>query len=541
MNERNLIPFTERSESEVRELNSKGGVNSGKTRRKKKLFKQLMTSYLEMDETDVSTWNELSEAGFEPEDISNKAVIVKRLADRAKTGDTNAGKLVLEISGEDIKHEELTLKKKELKLKEKSMQKETGTAVYGGIPASAVAPQFAGVLFDISEQEHSEYVFPGGRGSTKSSFIGLNIIDLLEKNPEIHACVLRAVANTLKDSVYAQIQWAISTLGLDDEYTFTKSPLEITKNSTQQKIFFRGADDPNKIKSIKAPFGHIGILWFEELDQFAGEESVRKIEQSVIRGGDKAYVFKSFNPPKSAMNWANKYIKIPRDDRLVTESTYLTVPKKWLGKKFIDDAEFLKATNPKAYENEYLGSANGTGGNVFDNVQIRAITDEELSQFERIYRGVDWGWYPDPYAYTACAYDPARLTLYIFDEYRCNKQSNKKTADELLKNHSVTYNDVIICDSAETKSTEDYRSYGLRARNAEKGPGSVDYSMKWLQSLNAIVIDNKRCPETAKEFLEYEYERDKEGNVITGYPDKNNHSIDSVRYATNDIWKKRGQ
>lgn len=205
----------------------------------------------------------------------------------------------------------------------------------------------------------------------------------------MHACILRQVADTLRTSVYQQILWAISALGLDAEFQCTVSPLEITRKSTGQKIYFRGADDPNKIKSIKVPFGYIGIVWFEELDQFKGEESVRKIEQSVIRGGDISYKIKSFNPPKSANNWANKYIKVPREERLVTESNYLTVPKKWLGKSFLDDAEFLKETNPAAYDNEYMGVANGTGGNVFDNVIIREITDEEIAVFDNIHNGVD--------------------------------------------------------------------------------------------------------------------------------------------------------
>src|SRR5699024_210756 len=99
----------------------------------------------------------------------------------------------------------------------------------------------------------------------------------------------------------------------------------------------------------------------------------------------------------------------------------------------------------------------------------------------------------------------------------------------------------VTCDSAEPKSIGDYKSYGLLARGAEKGPGSVDYSMKWLQSLTEIIIDNARCPHTAEEFLSYEYERDKEGNVVSGYPDKDNHAIDMARYATNPIWKRRGQ
>ena len=416
---------------------------------------------------------------------------------------------------------------------------------YNGIPATMIAPAFIKVVHDIEQQLYNEYVFPGGRGSTKSTFVSLQLIDLIMKNEDIHACVLRQVADTLRTSVYQQILWAISTLGLADEFHCITSPLEITRKNTGQKIYFRGADDPNKIKSIKVPFGYIGVLWFEELDQFKGngeddaEKAVRKIEQSVIRGGDKAYIFKSFNPPKTANNWANKYIKVPNAKRLVHESTYLQVPEKWLGKPFIEQAEHLKETNPTAYENEYLGVANGTGGNVFDNVVIEAITDEQIAQFDHVLNGVDWGWYPDKYAFTRSHYEPAQHTLYIWQEYGCNKQSNRQTADKLIE-LGISSNDIITCDSAENKSIGDYKTYGLFARPAEKGPGSREYSYKWLQSLTRIVIDNARCPESATEFLDYEYERDKDGNVISGYPDGNDHFIDSVRYATNSIWKRRG-
>lgn len=411
---------------------------------------------------------------------------------------------------------------------------------YNGIPASMIAPVFAPVLFDIQERKHTEYVFPGGRGSTKSSFVSLNIIDLIMNNTDMHAVVMRQVADTMRGSVFQQMLWAIEALGLSDEFHLTVSPLEITRKSTGQKIYFRGADDPGKVKSIKVPFGYIGILWLEELDQFTGPEAVRKIEQSVVRGGDVAYIFKTFNPPKSASNWVNKYIKIPKATRLITWSNYTQVPEGWLGKPFLDEAAFLKEVNPSAYENEYMGVANGTGGMVFDNVTIREITDDEIEQFDRIYNGVDWGWYPDPFHFGRCHYDAARMKLYIFMEYRCNKQSNRQTADKLFE-MGITANDLITCDSAENKSVGDYKSYGLFARSAEKGPGSVEYSMKWLQSLVEIVIDNRRCPNTAEEFTEYEYDRDKDGEVISGYPDKKNHAIDCIRYATNPIWKKRGQ
>ena len=461
-----------------------------------------------------------------------------KLADKQKSLDwLDKHFLINPMDNHKIEFDKMKL---ELERKKIEPDEPTQGVKYTGIPATMVTPTFAPVIHHIEDREYQEFVFPGGRGSTKSSFVGENVIDILMKHEDTHALVLRQVADTLRTSVYSQIKWAIDALGLEDEFHCTVSPLEITRISTGQKVYFRGADDPGKIKSIKVPFGYIATVWFEELDQFQGEEAVRKIEQSAIRGGELAWIFKSFNPPKSANNWANKYLKVPKKNRLVIHSTYKDVPKKWLGKPFLDEAEHLKEVNPTAYENEYEGVANGTGGNVFDNVKIREVTDEEISQFDRLYNGIDWGWYPDPYHFGRMHFDANRRKLYIFKEYRCNKQSNRQTAEKLIK-MDITANDIITCDSAEPKSIGDYKSYGLLARGAEKGPGSVDYSMKWLQSLVEIIIDNARCPHTVKEFLEYEYERDKEGNVISGYPDKDNHAIDCVRYATNPIWKRRGQ
>lgn len=547
-NEKNLIPLSERTKSEQREIASKGGKKSGEVRRRKKSMKQVMDMLLQMPANTPADWQMLIDMGIDANDldketVNNLLIVNAALLAKAKTGDVNSIKELRNIIQDDVYiNHKMKIEKVRLKLEQQKNEPTlSNTKEYNGIPANMIAPSFSSVLFDIENEEHSEYVFPGGRGSTKSSLVSLMVIDLIEKHEDMHACILRQVGETLRTSVYQQILWAIEALNLSAEYKATVSPLEITKISTGQKIYFRGADDPNKIKSIKTPFGYIGVLWFEELDQFTGPEAVRKIEQSVIRGGDKAYKFKSFNPPKSAQNWANKYIKIPREDRLVIESNYLSVPKQWLGKPFLDDAEFLKETNPTAYENEYMGVANGTGGNVFDNVVIREITDDEIAQFDRLYKGVDWGWYPDPYAYNNMTYIASRHELIIFDEYHCNKKSNEQTAKILVNEHGVTANDLITCDSAENKSIGDYRAYGLLARAAEKGPGSVEYSMKWLQSLSAIIIDNKRCPETAQEFLDYEYERDKEGNVISGYPDKNNHHIDACRYGTNRIWKRRGE
>lgn len=424
---------------------------------------------------------------------------------------------------------------------EKPKDEPTATTGTFSLPADMLAPSFVNAYRDIRKSRHTEYVFFGGRGSTKSSFVSLAFVELLVNNPEVHGLASRQVANTLKDSVYSQLQWAINELGLSDKFKTTTSPLQMEYLPTHQLIYFRGADDPGKMKSIKPPFGYLAILWFEELDQFHGPEAIRKIEQSVIRGGDKAWIFKSFNPPRTSGNWANKYVQIPKESQYQHKATYLDVPVEWLGQVFLDEAQHLKEVNPAAYEHEYLGVVNGTGGQVFDNVVLRKITDEELATFDRIHFGLDWGFFPDPFAYVKVHYDANRLKLYILDEYKANKKGNRAVWDALVKEKGVTPQDLLIADSAEPKSVADFRDYGATCRGAEKGPDSVNYSMKWLQSLAEIVIDNVKCPESAQEFLDYELEKDKDDNYISEYPDANNHFIDATRYAMNLVWRRRGQ
>ena len=138
-------------------------------------------------------------------------------------------------------------------------------------------------------------------------------------------------------------------------------------------------------------------------------------------------------------------------------------------------------------------------------------------------------------------YDAARRTLYIYDELTRWRTANRDTAHLLLaRGVGTETGGPLTADSAEPKSCGDYRAEGLPCREAVKGPGSVNQSMKWLQSLAAICIDPKRCPDTAREFGEYEYEVGKDGQVLPGYPDADNHHIDAVRYATNRLWTRRG-
>jgi PBSX family phage terminase large subunit len=400
-----------------------------------------------------------------------------------------------------------------------------------------IGSAFYDVAHDVFHHGHTHYDFSGGRGSLKSSTVSVLVPLLLINNPGTHALVLRKVANTIRDSVYAQYIWAIGELGMAAYWEAKVSPMELIYKPTGQKIMFRGADDPMKIKSIKVPFGYIAVTHFEEKDQFAGRAEIRTILQSTMRGGSKYWNFESYNPPISRDNWANKDSLEERTDRLCHKSTYLQAPPEWLGEQFLAEAEHLKATDERAYQHEYLGIPVGTGGNVFDNLELREITDEEMSHFDHIYQGVDYGWFPDPFAFIRLHYDRARETIYLMDEIYQNKLTNEASGNIIIQRG---YKDAYItCDSAEPKSVADYRAMGLPAKAAVKGPGSVDYGMKWLQR-RKIVIDRKRTPNAYNEFVNYEYDRNKDGDIISGYPDENNHLIDATRYAIERISRRMG-
>lgn len=429
--------------------------------------------------------------------------------------------------------------------------------------------KFDSVFEDIMLHKHTHYIFPGGRGSTKSSFVGGRAIPLLLiSNPNCHAVCYRKFGNTLKTSIYAQIEWGIQDLGLQDYFTFHVNPLEIIYKPTGQKILFLGLDDPGKVKSIKLPFGYIGITWWEELDQFDGEAQIRKAQQSTMRGGPTYWNFMSYNPPISINNWANEYTENAErhrtNDTLVIRSTYLDVPRHWLGEQFIEEAEYLQQINPRAYENEYMGIPVGTGGNVFDNVEHMDMPDAFIASFDNIYNGLDWGFANDPNAYNKMYFDKTRQDLYIFGEHTMTHESNavlfevlykqpmlkrrrwkinEETMQEIEIYEDIPFmemNELITADSAEPKSIGDFKSYGCFMRPAEKGPDSVRYGIKWLQSLRHIYIDKRRCPDTYDEFIKYEYDRDKAGHIISAFPDKNNHHIDAVRYGLERYYKHKG-
>lgn len=510
----NLIPQSMRTKEEQRAIARKGGIASGKARRQARDWRKLASEILALPIKDGKVVDHIkSLTDAKGKNIDAQTAILLAQVVNATRGDTKAAEFVKSVTWVDDA----------LNNDDKPITVDV---------TDSIIPLYDAVHGDIRRHMHTHYWFKGGRGSTKSSFVSVEIPNLLINNPDTHVVIMRKVGKTIKNSVYQQLEWAIDKLGLSAEFTFKKSPLEITFNRTGQTISFLGVDDKSKIKSFKPPFGYVGIVWYEELDQFSGMEEIRSINQSLLRGGEKYWCFYSFNPPKSRDNWVNIEQLTDEADRLITHSDYRAVPRDWLGEQFILEAEKLKEKNELAYRHEYLGEVVGTGGDVFENVEDMVMSDELIKSFEYIYNGLDFGFAVDPLAFNSMYYDAKKEELYIFDEINQQKLKNKDAVEMISKRIG---RDLVTADSAEPKSIAEMRDLGLNIEGARKGRDSVSHGIKWLQDLRKIYIDKKRCPNTYREFSAYEYERNKEGQFISAYPDKNNHHIDAVRYACGKI------
>jgi len=384
-------------------------------------------------------------------------------------------------------------------------------------------------------------VCKGGRGSGKSSDIAHIIVQLLMRYP-LNAVGIRKVDNTIELSIFEQMKWAISEQGVSHLFKVNKSPMRITYIPRGNYMVFRGAQEPERIKSLKAANFPFAFAWIEELAEFKTEDEVTTITNSLLRGelGNGLFYkfFYSYNPPKRKQSWVNKKYETQfvADNTYVHHSTYLDNP--FISKQFIEEANAAKERNRLRYEWEYEGKAIGSGVVPFDNLTFRTITDEEYNSFDNIRQGLDWGYGVDPFSFVRWHYDKTRNKIYALDEYYGVKISNRQAAEWIKKKG---YHDMrITADSAEPKSIDELKlEHGIsRIKGAKKGPGSVEYGEKWLDDLEEIVIDPKRTPNIAREFENIDYQTDKDGNPKPKLEDKDNHCIDATRYSLENDMKQ---
>ncbi|ACI00362.1 gp2 [Listeria phage P40] len=385
----------------------------------------------------------------------------------------------------------------------------------------------------------------GGRGSTKSSFAFIEIIDGIMRDPLANAVVYRKVADTLRNTTYEQCKWAMDILGVTPLWKLNVNPLRMTypnpETGQEQRILFQGADKATNTKGSMFSYGVCKYLIYEEAEQFSNADEMETITVSWLRGdyGDiKPLVFYCYNPPKFRGHWLNKHVVSLRHspNDLVHHSTFVAVANshpEWLGEAFLRRALALKKLNPNRYRHVFLGEDVMTGNEVFPNLEYRPIDPSEYHHLTP-HEGFDEGYTTDPSVWLQVYYDRKRDTLYIVKEVFLYHAKTKVIAETIRRKQEGKHDTEIKGDSANPRVLDELEEYGLYTYGVKKGKGSVDHGIKWLSDRTKIVI-SEDCPKTFEEFNTYAIAEDARGNQRSGFPDKNNHSIDTCRYALEDI------
>lgn len=379
-------------------------------------------------------------------------------------------------------------------------------------------------------------VCKGSRGSKKSKTTALWHIVKLMQYPLANALVIRKVGRTLKDSCYSDLRWAIHRLGVDAYWKATSSPLELTYVPTGQKILFRALDDPLKITSISVPVGFINFVWIEEAYEISKESDFDMLDESV-RGELPDGYFKritvTFNPWNERHWLKARFFDKESDDVLSMTTTYQC--NEWLDESDLKLFEEMKKRNPRRYQVAGLGNWGVTEGIVYENWKEQVFTLSEMRNCETV-AGLDFGYTNDPTALFVGFLNTSEKKLYVWDELYEKGLSNKRIFEQITE---MGYSkERITADSAEPKSIDELKGYGLRVTPAKKGKDSILNGIQWIQDLEIVI--HPRCVNFLTEIGSYTWKEDKFGRKLNEPVDDANHLMDAMRYALEKYVRNKG-
>ena len=379
-------------------------------------------------------------------------------------------------------------------------------------------------------------VCKGSRGSKKSKTTALWHIYNMMKYPLSNTVVIRKTERTLRNSCYSDLQWATERLGVGHLWKTTVSPLELTYIPTGQKIIFRGLDDPLKITSISVPNGFINFLWIEEAYEINKESDFDMLDES-IRGELPEGYFKritiTFNPWNEHHWLKSRFFDNPSDNVLSMTTTYRC--NEWLDSSDISLFEDMKKRNPRRYQVAGLGNWGVIDGLVYENWREEVFTLSEIRNCETV-SGLDFGYTNDPTALFIGFLDQENKKLYVWDELYEKGLSNKRIFERITE---MGYSkERITADSAEPKSIDELKGYGLRVNPAKKGKDSILNGIQWIQDLEIVI--HPRCVNFLTEIGNYTWKEDKFGRKLNEPIDDSNHLMDAMRYALESFIRKKG-
>ena len=419
-----------------------------------------------------------------------------------------------------------------------------------------IAPHF----YKTFNSKKPHQIYKGGRGSTKTSMISLKTDDFNLEYLNCNAIIIKRYQNTIRNSVFKEIKRGLKRLGLVEgiDYKATVSPFQIHIFQTNNDIYFAGGDDYERVKGFIDEEAPIKMVWFEELTEFDNADQIDQIIATFSRGNDDWFItMYSYNPPKNRFHWVNQWAEkmAQRDDVIVHHSDYRTVPEKWLGRRFIEEAERLKQYDLKRYEWIYLGKVIGIEGLIYnpDLFIVEEADYIEKNKLRMLYIdfSIDCGHQTSA---TSCgAYGYAtdgrwyRLDTYYYSPH---EKSRKKAPSELAqdifdfrtkmcqKYHTVVDTETI--DSAEGALRNQYFTmFGINLQPVNKGKDKeelIDYSQDFIDTGKYVILNTSNNWIHIKEMNNYMWKKDsvEKGNPE---PDKTEKELTDETYYntyTND-------
>ncbi|MCI8811560.1 MAG: PBSX family phage terminase large subunit [Oscillibacter sp.] len=384
-------------------------------------------------------------------------------------------------------------------------------------------------------------VCKGSRASKKSKTTALWYIVNMMKYPDANLLVVRKVFRTLKDSCFTELKWAINRLGVTEHWEIKESPLEMTytnRQGKQQKIYFRGLDDPLKVTSITVENGFLCWMWIEEAYEISNENDFNMLDES-IRGAvpPETKLFKqitlTFNPWNEHHWMKKRFFDNPDDETLAMTTNYLC--NEWL-----DDAdrkvfETMKRNNPRRYRVAGLGDWGIVEGLIFENWEEKAFSVQEITALPGVRSafGLDFGYTNDPAALFCGLIDQSSKTIWVFDEIYKRGMSNEAIAEEVTR--AGYSKEKIKADCAEPKSIDRLYTLGIsHIQRSRKGKDSINNGIDFIQDYHIII--HPKCVNFITEISNYTWDTDsKTGKKLNKPIDDFNHLMDAMRYALEDF------
>lgn len=407
-------------------------------------------------------------------------------------------------------------------------------------------------------------VLKGGRNSFKSSVVALllvyKMIQCIQKNEKVNVVVIRKVANTLRDSVYLKIQWAISKFGLSDGFNCTVSPFKIRHEQTGSTFFFYGQDDFQKLKSND--IGNIIAVWYEESAEFDKFEEFDQTNITFMR--QKAdcvpfvQFFWSYNPPRNPYSWINEWVDSleSNENYLVHSSSYLDDELGFVTSQMIHDIERIKDNDYDYYRYLYLGEPVGLGSNVYNATHLQPI--KQLPEDEKIvlrFIGIDGGHSQSATTYIHCGLTNKKNVILLNTFYYSPKGKVVKKAPselskmlyEFIKNANEQYSSSKLVnrtiDSAEGALRNQYfKDYGVRLHPVakKKKQEMIDSVYSLFAEGRFFYLDTEENEMFIEEHRKYQYEEKTLNSDEPKVVKDDDHTCDAFQYLVVDNAKAIG-